>query len=167
MDRRMAACTPTGALAQKLRVRLKSNIDLPCGTLYLRMTFQAKIRITLHQQLPIHRTVRVVANRAAFSQSLMFKNKWPGLFTMTFGAIPVEPRHCQPPRRFQNIEPVWIMTIHAIHPPLDDRMMLWQAEFGMGLKMALKTGGRLFSGIDDELAAPAPGLNVFAARTMA
>jgi len=163
----MAAGAPTGALAQKLGVRLKSDIDLALGTLHLRMAFETKVRITLDQQLPIHRAMRVVTDGAAFPQRFMFKNKWPGLFAMTLGATLVEPRHGQAARPFENVAPVRIMTVHAIHPPLDDRMMLRQAEFGMGLKMALKTGGRIFSGIDNELAAPAPGLNVFAARTMA
>jgi len=46
-------------------------------------------------------------------------------------------------------------------------MMLWQVEFSMGLKMALKAGRRILSGINNELAAPAPCHDVFAARTMA
>jgi len=39
----MAAGAPTGALAQKLGVRLKSDIDLALGTLHLRMAFETKV----------------------------------------------------------------------------------------------------------------------------
>src|SRR5438046_2584664 len=104
----MAASAPTGALAQKLTVWLESDKGLARGTLHLCMTFQAKIRITLDQQLPIHRTMRVVADSAAFPQCLMFKNEWPGLFTMTFRATLVEPCHRQTAARFENVGPMRI-----------------------------------------------------------
>jgi len=163
----MAAGAPTCALAQKLVVPLKSDIDLALRTLHLGMTFQAKVRITLDQKLPIHRTMRVVADSAAFPQCLMFKNEWAGLFTMTLSAALVEPCHRQTAARFENVGPVRIVTLHAIHPPFNDRMMLRQIEFSMRLQMALKTGSRIFSRIDNKSGAPAPGLNVFAAWPMA
>ena len=163
----MATGAPTCALAQKLTVRLKSDEDLARGTLHLCMTSQAKIRITLDQQLPIHRTMRVVADSAAFPQCLMFKNEWPGLFTMTLRATLVEPGHRQTAARFENIAPMGIMALHAIHPPLDDRMMLRQIEFRVRLQMTLKTGSRIFSRIDNKSGVSAPGLNVFAAWPMA
>ena len=131
------------------------------------MTFQAKIRITLDQQLPIHRTVRVVTASAAFPQCLMFKNKWPGLFTMTLRATLVESCHRQTAARFENVPPVRIMTLDAIHPPFDDRVMLRQIKFSMRLQMTLKTGSRIFTGIDNKSGVPASGLNVFAAWPMA
>jgi len=167
MHRRMAAGAPTGALAQKLGMRLKSDVNLTLGALNLRVTFQTKVRITLDQQLPIHRTMRVVTDRAAFPQCFMLKNEWAGLFPVTLGATLVEACHREASRRFQNVAAVRVMTRHAIHSPLDHWMMLRQVELSMRLKMALKTSGRIFSGIDDELAAPAPGLDVFATRTMA
>src|SRR5256885_13700139 len=58
------------------------------------------------------------------------------------------------------------MALDAIHPPLDHRVMLRQIEFSMRLQMTLKTGSRIFSGINNK-SVPAPGLNVFAARPMA
>ena len=167
MHCRMAAGAPTGALAQKLGVRLEANINLALGALDLGVAFETKVRVTLYQQLPIHRTMWVVTDRAAFSQRFMFKNKGAGLFTMTCGTILVEPSHRQAPRRFENVATMWIVAGHAIHPPFDDRMMLWQVEFSMGLKMALKAGRRILSGINNELAAPPPGHDVFATRTMA
>ena len=167
MHRRMATGAPTGALAQKLSVWLESDKGFARGTLHLRMTFEAKVRITLDQQLPIHRTVRVVTDGAAFPQCLMLKNEWPGLFTMTLRATLVESCHRQTAARFENVPPVRIMALHAIHPPFDDRMMLRQIKFSMRLQMALKTGSRIFSRIDNESTAPPAGLNVFAAWPMA
>ena len=167
MHRRMATGAPTGALAQKLSVWLESDKGFARGTLHLRMTFEAKVRITLDQQLPIHRTMRVVTDSAAFPQCLMLKNEWPGLFTMTLRATLVESCHRQTAARFENVTPVRVVTLDAIHPPLDDRMMLRQIKFSMRLQMALKTGSRILSGIDNKPGAPAPGLNVFAAWPMA
>ena len=167
MHCRMAAGAPTGALAQKLGVRLEANINLALGALDLGVAFETKVRVTLYQQLPIHRTMWVVTDRAAFPQCLMFKNEWACLFTMTLSATLVEPCHRQTTARFENVNPVRIMTLDAIHPPLNDRVMLRQIEFSMRLEMALETGSRILSGIDNEPGAPAPGLNVFAAWPMA
>ncbi len=41
-------------------------------------------------------------------------------------------------------------------------MMMRQLKFGVRLKMALQTGSGIFSGIDDEFSASAPGRDVFA-----
>jgi len=148
-------------------MRRVADIDLTRLSLHLRMTFQAEIRVALNQQLAIHRTMRVVTDSAAFPQCLMFKNEWPRLFTMTLCAILVEPRHRQTAAWLENVAPVRIMALHAIHPPFDDRMMLRQIKFSMRLQMALKTGSRIFSRIDNESTAPPAGLNVFAAWPMA
>ena len=45
-------------------------------------------------------------------------------------------------------------------------MPLRQIEFRVHLEMALKTGGRIFAGISDELASPAAALDMFAARSV-
>ena len=60
-----------------------------------------------------------------------------------------------------------IMALHAIHAALQDRMMLWKVEFGEGLEMTLEAGGWFFSRVDDELAAAAASLEVFAPGSMA
>jgi hypothetical protein len=75
-------------------------------------------------------------------------------------------RHRQPARRFENVAAVRVMAIHATHVAFDDRMMLWQTEFGVDIEMALETGCRIAAGINDELRAAA-GFNVFAAWTVA
>ena len=48
-----------------------------------------------------------------------------------------------------------IMALHAIHLVLQDRVMLRQVKFGLRGAVTLETGGRVFAGVDDELAAPA------------
>jgi hypothetical protein len=111
--------------------------------------------------------MRFVADSAAFPQCLMFKNEWPGLFTMTLRTILIEPRHRQAAARFENVASMGIMAFDAIDPPFEDGMMLGQIEFSMRLQVTLKTGGRIFSWINNKSGAAAPGLNVFAAGPMA
>ena len=45
-------------------------------------------------------------------------------------------------------------------------MMLGQVKLGPRFNMAPETGLRFMSGIEDEASAPAPGFNMFAARTV-
>jgi hypothetical protein len=50
------------------------------------MTSQAQIRIPLHKQLGIYRTMGLVTNGAAFPHGFMFEDEMPGLFSMALGA---------------------------------------------------------------------------------
>jgi len=162
----MAAGAPTGALAQKLGVRLEANINLALGALDLGVAFETKVRVTLYQQLPIHRTMWVVTDRAAFPQCFMLKNEWAGLFPVTLGATLVEACHREASRRFQNVAAVRVVALRAVHVAFDDGMMLRQVEFGVNVEMALEAGRRVIVRIDDELCAAA-GFDVFAAGAVA
>ena len=55
----------------------------------------------------------------------------------------------------------------AIHAPFDYGMMLREVKLGVGLEVTLETGGGIFAGIDNELAAPAAGFDVVAAGPVA
>jgi len=55
-----------------------------------------------------------------------------------------------------------VVALDTVHVPFQHRMVLWQIELGVGLKMAVEAGRSVLAGIDDELSAPAPYLNVFA-----
>jgi hypothetical protein len=168
MDGRMAPGTPTGALAQIRRVEHISDVNLTgLEFLHLGMAFQAKIGITFHQQFPINRTVRIMANGASFPHGLVFEDKGTRLFAMALGAVFIESSHGQAARRLENIRPVRVVALHTIHSPLGHRMMLRQLELGMGLKMALKTRRRFLSWVDDEFAASTTRFNVLASRPMA
>ena len=168
MHRGMTARAPAGPLAQKLGVGDKAYINLAAGSMLdLRMAPQTQVRIARDQQFAIHRAVRVMTHRAALPQRFMLENDRAGLFPMTPRAALIEPRHGQAAAGLEYIGAVGIMTLDAIHPTLQHRMMLRQIKFGVGLKMALEASGRILSRVDDELAAPAAGLNMFAPRTMA
>lgn len=132
----------------------------------LRVTAQAQVGVVSHEHFLVDGTVRTMANRAAFVQGFVFKNKGPGLGLMTLGAALVLPRHRQPARRFEDVAAVRIVAVHAIHVAFDDRVMVRQVEFRLHIEMALKTGLRFFAGVDDELRRAA-GTDVFAAGAMA
>src|SRR6185312_7349100 len=55
-------------------------------------------------------------------------------------------------------------ALHAVHPVLNDGMMLWQVEFRVCFKVALKTRGRVLARIDNQPGASAAGFDVFASR---
>jgi hypothetical protein len=74
-------------------MRSVADKNLTRRSLHLRVTLQAKIQIALHQQLSIHRPMRIVTHRAAFPQRFMLKNKWPRLLPMTLRAILIQSRH--------------------------------------------------------------------------
>ena len=86
---------------------------------------------------------------------------------MAFGAVLVQAGEGQAAGRFHDVCAMRVVTLNAIHSSFDHGMMLRQVEFGMGLQMALEAGGGILARVDDELAAPAAGLGVFAARPMA
>jgi hypothetical protein len=132
----------------------------------LRVATQAKIRIAFDEHFPIDRTVRVVADGAAFAQRLVFKNERPRLGLMTLRATLILRRHRESARRFENVAAVRIVAVGAIHVAFDDRMMLRQIEFRMNVEVTLKTGFGIFAGIDDE-PRRAAGADVFAAGTVA
>ena len=52
-------------------------------------------------------------------------------------------------RCFENVRPVRIVALHAIHPLLQHGMMVRQSELRVHLYMALKAGRRLPARIDD------------------
>ena len=58
------------------------------------------------------------------------------------------------------------MAVYATHVAFDNRVMLRQIEFRLHVEMTLKTGLRIFAGVDDQ-ACRAAGANMLAARTVA
>ena len=126
------------------------------------MTLEAKIRIIVDEKLAIDRSVRVVAHGATFPQCFVLENKRPRLLAMALSAGLITASHCQPAGRFEYIGRVRIVTLNTIHPALNQRVVLRQVKFGSGLQVALETGGRIVSRVEDELASAAARLNVFA-----
>lgn len=130
------------------------------------MATQTKIRIALDKHLLIDRTVRTVANDAAFAHRRVFKNKRASLAAMTLRTALILPRHGQAACRLEDIATVRVMALHTVHVAFDDGMVMRQVKFGVNVKVTLKTGCRVFTWIDDELRA-ATGLDVPASRTVA
>jgi hypothetical protein len=166
VDGTVAARRPTRAPAQiEKKGRVIDGADENSSALLiLRMASQAKVRVGLDEHLFVDRTVRVVTSGATFAQRFVLEHHGPGLLAVTRGASLVEPRHRQPARGFENVAAVRVVALHAVHAAFGDGMMLRQIEFSVRLQMALKTRGRVFARIDDELAATAAGLDVQAAR---
>jgi hypothetical protein len=143
-----------------------SDVNFPTHGLRLRVAAQAEIGVTRHQQFLIDRAMGLVAGDAAFPQGIMGKYEGTRLIPVALGAIFIRPRHRESARRFEDIAPMRVMTLHTVHLSLNHRMVLRQRKGGMYVQMTLKAGGRVMAGVDDEFGAAA-GLNVFAAGTVA
>lgn len=111
--------------------------------------------------------MRRMANGTTFAQGFMGKGGDPSLSSMTGGAGFIRACPENSGGRFENIHAVGIVALDAVHAPLDYRMMSWQVKLSLGFEMTAKTGLRLFSWIENKAPAPAPGLNMLAARSMA
>jgi len=68
---------------------------------------------------------------------------------------------------FHNVHAVRVMALDAVHLALDDRVVLRQVEFRVGIQVALKGRRRGPCGIDDEFAASAAYHDVFAGGAVA
>jgi hypothetical protein len=161
---------PAVAARHELRMIDLADDDISGISLNLRMAFQAQIIVPLDEQGAIDRAVRRMANGAALTQRFVLPDERPRLFAMTIGARFVLPRHRERGAArgtLENIRAVRVMAIDAVHAVLDHRMMLGQAKFSVLLEMTIEAGRGVFAGIDDELAAAAAGLDVFAAGAVA
>ena len=175
MNGGVAACAPTRTAAQKRRVRHIANKNLTAHGLHLRMAFETKIVVALDEHFVCDGAVRLMANGTAFTQSLVFVNDHARLFAMAGGAAFVQARkaRCRPGlkravmRGLENIGPMWIVALDAVHSGFQHRMMVGQSELGVHINMTSETGLRFPPGIDYKFAAPASGLHVQAARAMA
>jgi hypothetical protein len=108
-----------------------------------------------------------MTHRAPLPQGFVLKNKRPRLLPMTLSAILIQPRHCQAARRFENIAPVRIVALNAIHVTFNDRMMLRHPKFSLRLQMTLETSGWIFARVHNKFAAPTARFDMFAARPVA
>ncbi len=145
----------------------RTDVDGGAAGGILGVAAQAKVCIGLDQHFPVDGTVWVMTGGATFAQRFVFEHDRPGLFPMTLGTTFVPPRHCQPARRFENVGPMRIMALHAVHAAFENGVMLRQTEFNMRLQMALKACGGVLAGVHDEFAASAARRHMQAAGTMA
>src|SRR5262245_18068901 len=116
-----------------------------------------------------------MTNGAAVTQGLVFVNDHARLFAMALGARFVQARKSGgrpgfksgPMRRLENIRPVRIVALDAVHSVFQHRMMVRQSELGVHMDMTSEAGLRFPAGIDNEFAPPTPGPHVQAARAVA
>ena len=171
----VAAGTPTRATTETCGVRNVADENFTAGGVHLGVTFETQIDVALNQHFVGDRTMRVMANDAAFPKCFMFENKRSGLLAMTFGAGLIH--SCETGLRanaesgamrgFEDVRAMGIMALHAIHAILQNRVAIWQLELRMNIQMAGEAGLRLASGVDDEFAATTAGVDVNTAGPMA
>ena len=161
----MASRGPAGAV-----VDIRGVIDVAdeeragCSGLWrLRVATEAEIGIADGQQLCIYRSVWVVASGAAFAHRGMFEDVWLRLFAMTVAAGFIDAGHGEATVRLHDVEAVRVVAIDAGHFAFEEWVVLRQMELRIFGEVTLKTGFGLFARVDDELAAPAAGGDVFAA----
>ena len=122
MDRAVAAAGPAGALLHVGAMRHLANeyFTRSPRTLHLGVAFEAKVLVALDEHLPVDRTMRTMADNAAFTERLVLKDEWPRLFAMALGAVLVELGHGESARWLENVTAMRVVTLPAVHPPLED-----------------------------------------------
>lgn len=61
------------------------------GEIHLRMATQTEIVVTHNEHFVVDRTMDFVTGRTAFTNRLMFKNKWSPLLLVTFKTLSIDP----------------------------------------------------------------------------
>lgn len=170
MDGGVAAGGPAGAAINELGVVNFADEELARligRAVHLDVALETEIVVALGEELPVDGAVGVMAGGAAFAHGFVFVDEGTGLLAMTFGALLIDAGHGEAAGRFHDFVAVRIVALDTIHAAFDDRMMLRKVEQRVDVKMALETGGRVFTGIDDEFLSATAELHVFAGGTVA
>ena len=144
---------------------LAADHNTPQGDLLLEVAFETERLVARDEHLLIHRTMRLVAGRAAFPQGFMFEDERAELGGMAFAARFIL-GHQRRPAAFDRISPVWIMAVAATDFSFNDWVMMGKTKLTLFVEVALETGLRRFVRVHDR-AARAPGLIVNASRPVA
>lgn len=175
MNGGVTTCAPTRTATQEGRVRNIANKNISAHRVHLRVTFETKIIVALDEHFVRDGPVRLMTNSAAFTQRFVFVDDQARLFAMALCARFIQAREpgCSPSlksgamRCLENVCSVRIVALDAIHSIFQHRMMVRQSELGVHMDMTSETGLRFPAGIDNKFAAPAPGLHVQAAWSVA
>src|SRR5262245_26126991 len=108
-----------------------------------------------------------MANCAPLAHRFVLEHEWPALVPMALCAVLIQSGHCQTAGGLHDVRAMWVVALDTIHLAFRNRMMLRQAKLRMDFQVTLKTSRRIFARIDDEFAAPAAALNMFAACAVA
>jgi len=142
----------------------KDSISLVIRSLQ-HMTLEAEIGVALGQHFAVYRTMRLMADDTTLAHGFVLEGKRPGLFAVTFRTRLVNPCHGESALGLEDIAPMRIVALDAIHAVFQHRMMVRQIEIRVRREMTLQARGRIATGIENELPR-APGGNVEAARPM-
>jgi len=163
----MASGGPAGFTLDERGVIEFAHKYLACGELDLGMAFETERVVALGKQFGVDRPVRLVAGDTAFAQGFVFKRKGSRLFPVAGRARFVQARHGKSARGLEGVPSMRVVALHATHLSLDDRMMIRQVHLRFHVDVALKTGGGIPAGIDDEFSTASACRDVFASRTVA
>jgi hypothetical protein len=94
----------------------------------------------------------------------MLKDNGPRLLTVALSTGLIQTRHRQPASQFMDVAAMRVVALHAVHLPLQHRVVLRKLKLLLLLAMALETSRGVFAGIDDELAPAAAARDVQARR---
>jgi hypothetical protein len=169
VDGRVTTRGPAGAAADEVGVidfADEKLAGLIGGALHLHVALEAKIIVAFGEKLAIYRAVRIVAGDASFAQGLVLIDERARLLAMTFRALLIHASHREAVGRLHDFVPVWVVTLHAIHPSFDHWMMLRQIEERVDVEMALKAGAGILARIYDEATASAADFDMFAGGTV-
>lgn len=122
--------------------------------LLLEVAFEAKVLVSLRQELVVNCSMRVMAGCAAFPDGFMLENKRPALSNVTLGAG-VGLRSESKRSAMSRLPAVRVVAITATHLPVADRMVMRQLKAPFHFQVARETNFRIPVGIDDGIARPA------------
>lgn len=172
----MAASRPARSLLQEIRVVGASNENVPRYLLLLEMAFQTQRRIPFVQQALVDGPVRRMANGTTLPQRLVLIHKWAALLRVTLEARFVSAQESKTAgfklllnvcrSSFDRHALVHLVTIGTAHFAFRNGVMMRQLKRGANFQVALKTGFRRFSWIDNRTSA-APGFHVQTPRPVA
>ena len=147
-----------------------ADIDSAPGytrALHLRMATQAKIGITLGEQLRVDAAMRSMTGRAPFSQRRMLEGERARLLAVTRCARLIHARHGEAACRLHNIHSMWVMALGTIELVFENGMPLGQVKLGFDLPVTFEAEQGIFARVKNVLSSTTAAGNVEAGGTMA
>jgi len=162
----MAAGTPAGSLSKASEVTAGgAHGSSSRRSICISMALEAERGVAFGEHLLIHRTVRIVADGAAFLDGVMGEYKGSGLSLVALGAgfiLAVEVGAAA----FEGAALVRVVTLGAAHLAGEHWVAVGHHELGFLIEVALEAGFRGFLRIDDGSRSAACG-DVLAAGAVA
>src|SRR5262249_18575688 len=115
VNRSVATSRPAGPHTDKRGMIDLADKKRARASLHLRMAAQAKVDVSLRQQLGIDRAVRIMTRGTTFTQCRMFEHERPRLLAVTPRTTLVESGHRQSSGGFENIAAMRVMTLRAVY----------------------------------------------------